>query len=143
MASPLRSQARRIQAFLTYVAMTASLTVTVQTSAETVLITDSRQPIATSKNIRTIYLDLPANLEAELSASLPNDPAAAQTTFNQRMTPELAARLTQAHQNVADAWSMGVTKIPAVVVDRRYVVYGESNIRRALERIEEHRRAEP
>ena len=143
MASPLRSQAHRIQAFLTRLTMTVSLTVAVQTSAESVLITDSRQPIATSKNIRTIYLDLPANLEAELSANLPADPEAAQTTFNQRMTPELAARLTQAHQDVADAWSMGVTKVPAVVVDHRYVVYGETDIRRALERIEGHRRAEP
>ena len=130
-------------AVITLAAMIFAFLVSAQAAAESVLITDSRHPIATSKNIRTLYLDLPATLEDELSANLPSDPEAAQATFNQRMTPELAARLTQAHQNVADAWSMGVTKIPAVVIDRRYVVYGESNIRRALERIEEHRRAEP
>lgn len=30
------------------------------------------------------------------------------------------------------AWSLGITKIPAVVVDRRYVVYGESDMAKAL-----------
>ena len=38
---------------------------------------------------------------------------------------------------------MGVTRIPAVVVDRKYVVYGETNVPRALERIEQYRRMEP
>ena len=41
------------------------------------------------------------------------------------------------------AWSLGIAKIPAVVVDRRYVVYGEANVARALARIEEYRRAQP
>ena len=44
---------------------------------------------------------------------------------------------------MTDAWSLGVTKIPAVVVDRRYVVYGETDVSRALARIEEYRRAQP
>ena len=33
--------------------------------------------------------------------------------------------------------------LPAVVVDRRYVVYGETDVARAVARIESHRRAQP
>jgi predicted DsbA family dithiol-disulfide isomerase len=35
---------------------------------------------------------------------------------------------------------MGVTKVPAVEVDRKYVVYGETTVQRAIDRIEELRR---
>jgi len=38
---------------------------------------------------------------------------------------------------------LGLAKVPAVVVDRRYVVYGETDVARAVARIESHRRAQP
>jgi integrating conjugative element protein (TIGR03757 family) len=44
---------------------------------------------------------------------------------------------------VADAWGLGVAKVPAVVVDRRYVVYGQPDAARALARIEQYRRTQP
>jgi len=39
------------------------------------------------------------------------------------------------------AW--GIAAIPAVVVDRRYVVYGEPDVARAVARIDAHRSARP
>ena len=48
-----------------------------------------------------------------------------------------------AYQGVADAWSLGITSLPAVVVDQRYVVYGDSDVARAIARIEQHRKAQP
>jgi len=111
--------------------------------AETILITTTQLPIATTKNIRPITLDLPGILESEISANLPATPAEAQALITQRLTPNLTTQLTQAHQSVIDAWSMGVTKVPAVVVDRKYVIYGETNVQRALNRIDEYRREEP
>ena len=56
---------------------------------------------------------------------------------------DLQGRIRQAYQGVADAWGLGIAKIPAVVVDRRYVVYGEADVARALAHIEEYRRARP
>ncbi len=44
---------------------------------------------------------------------------------------------------MTDAWSLGITAVPAVVVDQRYVVYGEPDVARAIARIEQHRRTEP
>jgi len=60
-----------------------------------------------------------------------------------RSAPTLQRRIATAYQGVADAWSLGITTIPAVVVDQRYVVYGEPDVARAIARIEQHRRAEP
>ena len=74
------------------------------------------------------------------------DPAQAAAIVQQRLqdggTP-LQQRLADAYQGVIDAWSLGITRIPAVVVDRRYVVYGETDVSRALARIEEYRRTQP
>ncbi|WP_140408700.1 DUF1525 domain-containing protein, partial [Pseudomonas syringae] len=49
--------------------------------------------------------------------------------------------LALAQQNLVDAWSMGVTKVPAVVVDRKFVVYGETNATEAEYRIAKWRTA--
>ncbi|MGH8391347.1 MAG: DUF1525 domain-containing protein, partial [Pseudomonas sp.] len=38
-----------------------------------------------------------------------------------------------------DAWSVGVEKIPAVVIDRRYVVYGEADVAKAIAQIDRAR----
>ncbi|WP_095101675.1 TIGR03757 family integrating conjugative element protein [Pseudomonas sp. Irchel 3A5] len=127
-------------------ALTACLIIILASTAangEAILITTNQSPLAATKNIRTINLNLHAMLEADLSSALPANPAAAQDIATQRITPDLAAQITQAHQNVTDAWSMGITKVPAVVVDRKYVVYGETNVQRALDRIDEYRRKEP
>jgi integrating conjugative element protein (TIGR03757 family) len=131
------------QTLKTYLAGLTSLLICTTAIAETILITTTQYPIATTKNIRTITLDLPDILESEISANLPANPAEAQVVSTQRLTPDLTAQITQAHQNVTDAWSMGVTKVPAIIVDRKYLVYGEANVQRALDRIDEYRRKEP
>ncbi|MBN0997448.1 TIGR03757 family integrating conjugative element protein, partial [Pseudomonas aeruginosa] len=56
---------------------------------------------------------------------------------------DLQRRIASAYQGVADAWSLGVTSIPAVVVDQRYVVYGEPDVARAVARVAQHRRPQP
>ena len=55
----------------------------------------------------------------------------------------LQRRIGQAYQGVADAWGLGVARIPAVVVDRRYVVYGEPDVPRAIARIDAYRSTQP
>jgi integrating conjugative element protein (TIGR03757 family) len=96
--------------------------------------------------VRVVELDDAARIESALAADLPSDPAEAAAVVQQRLRDggdPLQHRLSDAYQDVTDAWSLGVTKIPAVVVDRRYVVYGETNVSRALARIEAYRRTAP
>ncbi|MBO2859764.1 MULTISPECIES: TIGR03757 family integrating conjugative element protein [Gammaproteobacteria] len=115
-------------------------------AADVLVVTDSRHPVKTMGGERLIELDEAPRIEAELSAELPADPEQATAIVKRRLNDggaDLQRRIASAYQGVADAWSMGITTIPAVVVDQRYVVYGEPDVARAIARIEQHRRAEP
>jgi integrating conjugative element protein (TIGR03757 family) len=115
-------------------------------AAEVRVFTDRHHPIEAHAGVRVVELDDAARIESALAADLPSDPAEAAAVVQQRLRDggdALQHRLADAYQDVTDAWGLGVTKIPAVVVDRRYVVYGETNVSRALARIEAYRRTAP
>lgn len=115
-------------------------------AADVLVITDSRHPVKTMGGERLIELDEAYGIEAELSAELPAEPEQATALVKRRLNSggaDLQRRIASAYQGVADAWSLGITSIPAVVVDQRYVVYGEPDVARAVARIEQHRRAQP
>ncbi|KEA41641.1 conjugal transfer protein [Pseudomonas aeruginosa] len=114
-------------------------------AAEVWVITDSHHPVL-GKADRHVILDAAAVLEAELAANLPTDPERASAIVQQRLkqgSTDLQRRIGAAYQGIVDAWSLGVTKVPAIVVDRRYVVYGETDVARAVARIEQYREAQP
>ncbi|MCL1559317.1 TIGR03757 family integrating conjugative element protein [Xanthomonas nasturtii] len=118
----------------------------VAVAADVLVVTDSRHPVQAPAGVRVIELDQPANIEAELTARLPADPAQAEALVRQRLLDggaDLQRRIRQAYQGVADAWGLGIVKIPAVVVDRRYVVYGEPDVAHAVARIDAYRSAQP
>ncbi len=118
----------------------------VAVAADVLVVTDSRHPVQAPTGVRVIELDQPAHIEAELTARLPADPAQAEALVRQRLLDggaDLQRRIGQAYQGVADAWGLGIVKIPAVVVDRRYVVYGEPDVAHAVARIDAYRSARP
>ena len=129
------------------VALPASLAVfSPVTFAAEVVGTDGHHPVKTMGGERLIELDEAPRIEAELSANLPTDPDQATALVKRRLTQggtDLQRRIATAYQGVTDAWSLGITAVPAVVVDQRYVVYGEPDVARAIARIEQHRRTEP
>ncbi|MDR2450362.1 MAG: TIGR03757 family integrating conjugative element protein [Candidatus Accumulibacter sp.] len=113
-------------------------------AADVLVVTDRAHPVQASPGARVIELDLPARIEMALSSGLPSDPGRAEEIARQRVRDrELQRRLFVAWQGLAEARSLSVTKVPAVVVDRRYVVYGETDVSRALARIETYRSAQP
>ena len=130
------------------VALPASLAVfsPVTFAADVVVVTDGHHPVKTMGGERLIELDEAPRIEAELSANLPTDPDQATALVKRRLTQggtDLQRRIATAYQGVTDAWSLGITAVPAVVVDQRYVVYGEPDVARAIARIEQHRRTDP
>ncbi len=128
------------------VGLCAALLSRVAIAAEVIVVTDNHHPVQAPPGIRVIELDQAARIEAELAADLPADPARASAQVQQRLKAGGAAlqrRIGEAYQGVVDAWSLGITTIPAVVVDRRYVVYGEGNLDGALERVAQYRREQP
>ena len=115
-------------------------------AADVVVVTDGHHPVKTMGGERLIELDEAPRIEAELSANLPTDPDQATALVKRRLTQggtDLQRRIATAYQGVTDAWSLGITAVPAVVVDQRYVVYGEPDVARAIARIKQHRRAQP
>jgi len=116
-------------------------------SAQVWVITDSRHPVTGSASVqRLIQLDAAQQIETELSVNLPADPQQATTLVQQRLNQggaSLQQRLYEAYQGITDAWGMGITTLPAVVVEQRYVVYGETDLDKALARIAQYRKENP
>ena len=103
-------------------------------------------PVQAPPGVQVIELDQAARIEVELAAHLPADPQQAAALVRQRLHDggeALQRRIGHAYQGVADAWGLGIAKIPAVVVDRRYVVYGEPDVPRAVARINAYRSTQP
>jgi len=103
---------------------------------ETWVVTDRAHPVSVPASVRVILLDEQQRLEEQLSRSLPADPrqatAAAQRFLASPEGKRLQGELAKAQQGAADAWSTGVEKLPAAVVDRRYVVFGEPDVATAI-----------
>jgi len=116
-------------------------------SAQVWVITDSKHPVIGNASVqRVIQLDAVQHIETELSANLPADPQQATALVQQRLNQGgqvLQQRLREAYQGITDAWSLGITTLPAVVVDQRYVVYGEANLDKALATIDQYRKEHP
>lgn len=118
---------------------------TASAHASTWVITDSLHSIH-GQSDRLILLDAAEQLEAELSTDLPIDPKQAASLAQQRLRSggtDLQQRLADAYQGITDAWSMGITKIPAIVIDQRYVVYGEPDIEAAQAKVRQFLRGQP
>lgn len=108
--------------------------------------TDSTHRLTNTGNTPVIWLDAASQLEKQLSAGLPANPTNAQALAQQRLQQDgkgMQQKLATAYQGITDAWQLGVAKLPAVVVDNRYVVYGESDVALALAKIEHYQKAHP
>ncbi|WP_235437035.1 TIGR03757 family integrating conjugative element protein [Pseudomonas fluorescens] len=124
--------------------MLAVMLATSNAHAEIWAVTDSVHPLSSVPvDVRVIKLDDQQRIEEELSKKLPPNPHQAALAARQLMSTPAGAALMQqlaaAQQGNADAWSVGVAKVPAVVVDRRYVVYGQPDVRAAVQAINQAR----
>jgi integrating conjugative element protein (TIGR03757 family) len=99
-----------------------------------------------AKGATIVFLDSPQRLEQDLSANLPADARRAGAMARQRLQAggaKLQREFAHAWQGVTDTWRLGITKIPAVVVDDRYVIYGEPDVAKATARIAMFRSRKP
>jgi integrating conjugative element protein (TIGR03757 family) len=115
-------------------------------AAEVWVVTDSAHSVRAPSGVRVTELDAATRIERELSIQLPVDASHAANLVQQRMAGggrALQRELAEAYQGIVDAWSAGVMKVPAVIVDRRYIVYGEGDVERAVRAIEHYRSSQP
>ncbi|WP_342595573.1 TIGR03757 family integrating conjugative element protein [Salinicola lusitanus] len=113
-------------------------------SAGVEVFTTAGEPVVNVPTFAAVVeLDAPGRLDALISQDLPADPSRAKQVLQSRMSdPEWQRTLQdygRLYQGVARAWMLGIEKVPAVVVDSQYVVYGEPDVERALEEIEQAR----
>lgn len=108
--------------------------------ASVTIVTDSVHPLHNiPDNAKIIMLDDSIKLHISLSDHLPNDPIEAEQVVKARLLAlgnSYQQNMKQALQDVLAAYQLGVTKIPAVIQDNRFVVYGESDVLAALQLIE-------
>lgn len=80
-----------------------------------------------------------------LKFSYPGDPATARahalTALDSEAGQALVPQLKHSAQSIALAWQHGITRLPAVLVDNAYVVYGDYDVHRALRRVARYRDA--
>jgi integrating conjugative element protein (TIGR03757 family) len=107
--------------------------------ASVTIVTDSVHPLHNiPDNAKIIMLDDSIKLHASLSDNLPNDPVQAEQLVKERLTAlgsSYQKNMKQTLQDALAAYQLGVIKIPAVIQDNRYVVYGESDVSIALQLI--------
>lgn len=133
---------RRLSAQILPLVLVAAV---VPAHASTWVITDSHHPVQGNPD-RLILLDAAEQLEAELSTDLPTDPQQAAALAQQRLESSgasLQKRLADAYQGITDAWSLGIVKIPAIVIDQRHVIYGEHDIEAAQAKVRQFLRGQP
>ena len=109
-------------------------------AAEVVAFTVSSMPLRATGGTRVHVLDERDGHAEAFGAGLPGDPERALAEARRRLeTPAgraALARIAEAAAGNALAGRLGIEKLPAVVVDGRYVVYGERDVARAVERVE-------
>ena len=109
-------------------------------AGDVVAFTLSSMPLRTTGGATVHVLDARDGYEAAFGADLPANPERALAEARRRMeTPAgraALARIAEAAAGNVLAGRLGVEKLPAVVVDGRYVVYGVRDVARAVERVE-------
>lgn len=149
MLNPFRTQSGPIRfpsAVASALCVALGLASQAASTAEVTVFTDRSVTLKSADNANVVHIDAAQEIEASLAADLPADPHRAQSIVQGRLQQggsQLQRDLASAWQGVADAWGLSVSTVPAVVVDRRYVIYGEPDVAKAVARIEAYRRAQP
>lgn len=140
----------RFAAISTLLGVLTLLSAGITGATEITVFTDRSIVLTSAADATVVHLDtareIEARLAADLPADLPADPGRAQAIVQQRLKQgggQLQRDLASAYQGVAEAWGLSISTLPAVVVDRRYVIYGEPDVANAAARIEAYRRAQP
>ena len=87
-------------------------------------------------NAVLVEIDAAGRIDALLSESLPDDPEQAQAFMRQVMnSPEwdsFSQQLKQAYTGLARAQQLNIEKVPAVVINSTFVIYGVTKVDDAL-----------
>jgi integrating conjugative element protein (TIGR03757 family) len=95
-----------------------------------------------TENMVVIELDASARLDAEFSYGLSKDPQVALVQLKKKLEVQgesLYAKYQKHYVGLGRARVLGILKVPAVVVDGQYVIYGDTNVSLSLQKIKKYR----
>jgi len=117
--------------------------------AGTVIYTDHAHPVTgeLSPDVTVTELDAPDRLQAELFGPLSANPAQAgqqaRAVISSPAFRQNQQALAASYAGVAHAWSLGLEKVPAVVFDDKWVVYGTTDVAAARAKLDAWREKHP
>ncbi|EEM8096034.1 TIGR03757 family integrating conjugative element protein [Salmonella enterica] len=116
--------------------------------AQTVVYTTPQYPVAEPQSgVLVQILENVHSLEQSLFPVLSDNPVVAEQQAKQRMQqPDWQAQeahLSRAYQALLDARMLNIAKIPAVVFDDKFVVYGTADVALAQQKLEAWREQRP
>lgn len=117
--------------------------------AGTVIYTDHAHPVSgeLSPDVTVTELDAPDRLQAELFGPLSANPVQAEQQARAVIASPAFRQNQQAlaasYAGVAHAWSLGLEKVPAVVFDDKWVVYGTTDVAAARAKLDAWREKQP
>ncbi|MEQ9590926.1 MAG: TIGR03757 family integrating conjugative element protein [Parvibaculaceae bacterium] len=109
---------------------------------DVVVFTTSAYPIHDPEQRATAIYALDATVQSlsALGEALPRDPELAQAEVMRRLNDEQwrgrFSAVQHALEGVSEAWMHNITRLPAVLVNDRYVIYGVTDVERALHFVE-------
>ena len=110
------------------------------------VVTDRHHPVINlPADTRVIELDAAESFLNQSFADLPGNQILAEKIARVRLQNsdvDFQSSLHAVLQGTVDAWALGVTKIPAVIVDQRYVIYGQRDVGKALLQIQAYQEGE-
>lgn len=130
-----------IRKFLTLLILTIPISSIAETK-DIIIFTTADYPITQlAANISVYYLDVPEKLTSETFSSLPADSKSAEQQARKIMSSsewqQQDAALRESFKGVIKAWSLGIEKVPAIVMEGRFVVYGTTNVEVAREKLKQ------
>lgn len=122
----------------------SALCLSASACAGTVIYTDSSNPVdSPSPDVPVVYLDAPERVQTDIFGALPANPVLAEKQARDVVnSPAFASQqqvLAGAYQGLMKAWSLGLTKYPAVVFDDKWVVYGTTDVSVAMQHLTDWR----
>lgn len=118
----------------------------VQAADSVLVFTTTERPVTESQKIKsqTYRLDDANNALRVLDRKLPGTFDAAYAELQKRMNAASGRAalesLDKSYQGVVLAWELGVERLPAIVFDRQYVVYGVTSVDKAAQLFKDVRR---
>lgn len=101
------------------------------TGSRVEVFTVDAMPVVNARDASVHHVDAILRLEQQLSANLPSDPTRAQAIVAQRISklgPGLEHAARRSAITLARCAQLGIQRVPAIVFDGRWVVYGVTDV---------------